>query len=312
MKWLKWTAGGVSLLLGGALIVLLSLRKTPTPLRSTWAPALELLGEPAKSAGAAIGRILPIDDKDEKEYGDLLSAEYAIYTNSADGSSIYVNSLIAGISRLASKPFRYRVALIPDGIPNAFALPGGLILVTRGLVETLETEAQLVSVLAHEMGHIECGHCIKLVRNEVLARKLDIPEAGRFVDFLNNLFFRHSYSKTEEAEADAFAYRIILRTSYSPSSVAGAFDRLLLCEGSWTEHDPKDEEADILRDYIMSHPPLLLRKARYEAEAKRWWARHPGQRRYCGHKNLSERVPMSARIWDEEWVTSAQPRSRLR
>jgi len=90
MKWLRWAAGGLSLLLGGGLIVLLSLRRTPTPLRSTWAPALELLGEPSKAVGVAIGKLLPIDDQDEKRYGEALAADYAHELNSTDKSSIYI------------------------------------------------------------------------------------------------------------------------------------------------------------------------------------------------------------------------------
>ena len=56
-------------------------------------------------------------------------------------------------------------------MPNAFALPGGVIIVTGGLLKTLKSEAELAAVLSHEMGHIELSHCLDTVRFQLLARK---------------------------------------------------------------------------------------------------------------------------------------------
>lgn len=163
-----------------------------------------------------------------------------------------------------------------------------------------------MSVLAHEMGHIECGHCFRAAKFEILTKKMDSSTLGVVADFLNTLFFRHAYSKTQEAEADAFAYKAIIRTRYSPSSVAASFVELQNYVKSRGDTSSSDQSADIIRDYFMSHPPLQLRIAKYDAEARRWWATNSGSRRYNGKKNLRDRVTLSQNSWDDEWTTEAQ------
>lgn len=301
----RWVVGAAILLLGGGLILLLSLQKSGPPLRASLVPAFQLLGEAAKSVDVATAKMMPIDDSDEKDYGDRLGERYERFYGSHDKDTEYLNALLGLIASSSSKPFRYRAFINWEPSPNAFAFPGGVIIVTQDLLKTLRTEGELVSVLAHEMGHIECGHCFHAVRFELLARKMDISDVGALLDSLNDLFFRHSFSKTEEAEADAFAYKVILETVYSPSSVAAAFNSLQIYDKGRGGAGAA-ESFDLVRDYIASHPPLRLRTAKYDAEARRWWSSHAGQRRYTGRKNLSDRTAMSARIWDDEWTASAQ------
>lgn len=305
MRWPRWAAGVAILLSGGGLILLLSVQKSRPPLRPSLVPAFQVLGEAARSVEVATGKMLPIDDRDEKDYGDRLRERYERFYGSDDKDSGYLNALLGLIASSSSKPFRYRAFISWEPSPNAFAFPGGVIIVTQDLLKTLRTEGELVSVLAHEMGHIECGHCFHAVRFELLARKMDISDVGALLDYLNDLFFRHSFSKTEEAEADAFAYKVILETAYSPSSVASAFDSFQIYDKGRGGAGAA-ESFDIVRDYISSHPPLRMRIAKYDAEARRWWSSHAGQRRYTGRKNLSDRMPMSARTWDDEWTASAQ------
>jgi len=64
-----------------------------------------------------------------------------------------------------------------------FTLPSGVILVTKGLLETMQSESELVSILAHELGHIERGHCFDVVKYELLARKIKSEKLGELAIF---------------------------------------------------------------------------------------------------------------------------------
>jgi predicted Zn-dependent protease len=289
-----------------ALIIILYNREVGTPLQSTFAPLFQLLGEPVKGVDVAATKLLPIDEFDEKEYGDCMASYYGSRADSGGTVFIYLNSLLTTLVPFSDKPFTYRVFVLHGNIPNACALPGGVILVTEGLLDVLETEGELVSVLAHEMGHIECGHCFETVKFELLSKKIDAATVGKIADFLSTLFLRHAYSKTQEAEADAFAFKAIIRTAYSPSSVAGSFVCLERFVESSGDTSGGERSADLLRDYFMSHPPLQLRASKYEADAKRWWTKNSGARRYVGKKNLNNRVSFLQKPWDDEWTTSAQ------
>ncbi len=305
MRFLRPVALVLILVSGGAFITVLFVGRVETPLKTSLAPLFQMLGEPVRGVDEAASKVLPVNEYDEKEYGERIAAYYKSRTDTGDSTYKYINGVLNNISSFSSKPFRYQAFILNTRYPNACAFPGGVILITQGLLDVLKTEGQVAAVLAHEMGHIECGHCFNAVKYELLTDKIDIPNVGSLADMLNRLFFRHSYSKTQEAEADLFSYKTILRTVYTPSSVAGAFHCLREYHedrGSGTD----GESADVLRDYFMSHPPLRLRVAKYEAEAERWWEKNPGVERYKGKRNLVERVPVSVRKWDGEWIDSTE------
>jgi predicted Zn-dependent protease len=90
----------------------------------------------------------------------------------------------------------------------------------------LQSEAQVVSVLAHELGHIERGHCFDKVRFELVARKVGSDTLGALADFAAQLLLRHSYSKTTEDEADEYAWELLVNSEYDPRGVGGAFESL--------------------------------------------------------------------------------------
>jgi beta-barrel assembly-enhancing protease len=101
---------------------------------------------------------LPIDDQTERALGGRLSAkvesEYRINTNK--NVNQYVNQLGQKIVRLSDRPdipYTFKV-LASEREARAFALPGGHIYVTTGLLMGLESECQLAGVLAHEVGHV--------------------------------------------------------------------------------------------------------------------------------------------------------------
>ena len=190
--------------LGGALLLFLYLQKIQPPVNATLAPVFERIGKPIKAIDHTMSKVMSINDVDEALYGEAIAANYrhSHYSKKDSLKLIYLNDLVDNLQVYSKKSFDYQVFLWNSSIPNAYALPGGIIVVTDGLMHIMENEAQLVSVLAHEMGHIEKGHCLDAVKYQLALEKIDAKPLGKLADFANTLLLRHSYSKTQENEAE--------------------------------------------------------------------------------------------------------------
>lgn len=293
------------LLFGLVLSTKLYVEKLQPPLASTLAPAFQIAGKTTGALNQALSKVIPVNELDEKEYGEAIALRYESLADSSDPDFTYANDLLKSLAIYAQKPFDYRVYVLPQSYANAYALPGGVILVTKGLLQTMQSEAELASVLAHEIGHVEREHCFSAVKYEILFEKLKSPTMGRLADFAVNLLLRHSFSKTQEADADEYAYDLILKTQYDPAGVGNAFRRL------WELHNPpadstentaQKSRANVFRDYFITHPPLPLRIEKFDARAEQWWKDHPAEKRYLGRSNLSTRTCFCKSVDEDEWL----------
>ena len=270
------------------------------------APAFQVLGRYPQAADRLIAKVIPVDSLDEKDLGEVMAqrCQQGFWNVvPSDPVNNYLNELVENLSQNARKPFTYRAFLLKMDIPNAFALPGGVIFVTSGLLDTLKSECELASVLAHELGHIELGHCFNAVKFELLSRKMGSSSLGAIADFTRNFLVRHSFSKTEENESDEYSYDLILNTTYDPVGVGAAFSSLREHQASQDPDEQRfeNESLDVFRDYFMSHPPLNLRIAKFSEKAKLWWRRYPKARRYVGRENLIKRQSFFSVPLDSEW-----------
>ena len=140
----------------------------------------------------------------------------------------YIDSLgnfLVSTSELPDKEFKFTILNTP--IINAFALPGGYIYLTRGLIYLCQNEAQLAGVIAHEIGHITARHTAKrytkTVGTKVLFQVLSVLSKNNFV---NNLLgqsaqlFLLSYSRSQEYQADQLAVRYMTRAGFDPKEMA--------------------------------------------------------------------------------------------
>jgi predicted Zn-dependent protease len=141
----------------------------------------------------------------------------------------YVQSLgarLAAASERPDLPWTFRV--VDDPTVNAFALPGGFIYVTRGILTHLRSEAELVGVLGHEIGHVTARHSVSQISRAQLTQlgfglgMILIPELRPFGDLasvgLQLLFL--SYGRDDEREADELGVRYMNRTSYDPRELS--------------------------------------------------------------------------------------------
>lgn len=269
----------------------------------SFAPLFQILGKAPQSLSRSVAKMLPIDSVDEGKLGKNLKSYYApMGTPAADEKKAlgYLNSIVKCLQSFKKKPFDYEIYILHSECPNAMALPGGVIIVTSGILKTMKSESELVAVLAHEMGHIEMSHCFDSVKYEILTKKILHNNLGAIADFAWNLLIRHSFSKTQEDEADKYGFQLLTNSQYDPSAMAKAFRNLKEASGRQYEGPPNP-----IRDYFMSHPPLEQRIAKFSAEAQAWWNNRNGERRYIGVENLKENMDLSLKDFgDSEWISN--------
>ncbi len=145
----------------------------------------------------------------------------------------YVQDLgarLAADSERPELPWSFRV--LDDPVVNAFALPGGFIYVTRGILGHLSSEAELAGVLGHEIGHVTARHSMNQLSKQQLAGiglglgAAVAPEiAGALGDIagtsLGLLFLKHG--RDDERQADELGVRYISRTGYPPAALGAVF-----------------------------------------------------------------------------------------
>lgn len=150
-----------------------------------------------------------------------------------------LDSLVAGMGgRLAGAtvkrdlPWTFRIADEP--VVNAFALPGGFIHVTRGILAHFGSHAELAAVLGHEIGHVTARHSAERLSRAQLAQvglgigAILSPEVAEFGDLLGAglgiLFLK--YSRDDERQADRLGVRYMLREGWDPRAATSVFDML--------------------------------------------------------------------------------------
>ncbi|MCB1179477.1 MAG: M48 family metallopeptidase, partial [Leptospiraceae bacterium] len=207
------------------LVFFLYQQEKNTVMESTLAPFYQILGKPILMADKVLNKTIPVNNADEKKYGESIKLRFSYLRDGSDQYK-YLNSLIKELSKNSKKPFQYEVFLLDSYSPNAFATPGGTIFVTKGLLEILKSESELVSILGHELGHVEKGHCFDMVKFELLAKKLGMETLGKLADFIFAFAIKTSYNKTQEDEADEYGYNLIIESKYNPLSTGIAFNRL--------------------------------------------------------------------------------------
>jgi predicted Zn-dependent protease len=177
---------------------------------------------------------------------------------------------VAGLGRkLAARSERpelpWSFTVIDDPTPNAFALPGGPIFVTRGLLVLMTSEAQLASVLGHEIGHVTARHSVSQMSKQQLAQlglglgAILVPGgdqlAGVASQGLGLLFLK--YGRDDERQADELGFRYALNEGYDVREMGKVFlalQRASSLEGAqdiptWAASHPAEPEriADVER-----------------------------------------------------------------
>lgn len=152
----------------------------------------------------------------------------------------YLNLLGQTVAQFSAKPETfggYHFLLLDSDEINAFAAPGGLILISRGMVRCCKSEDELVAVLAHEVSHVDHQHGLKAIRKGRLTTALttlgatagktlgdqdlaQVTEAfeGSIGDIASTMM-NNGYARTTEFEADKGAVAIMKKLGYDPAAL---------------------------------------------------------------------------------------------
>lgn len=196
-----------------------------------------------------------------READPQISGQYGLYPDS--GLQVYVRGLgqrLAAVSERPNLPWSFRV--VDDPIINAFAVPGGFIYVTRGILAHFNSEAELVSVLGHEIGHVTARHSASQMSTQQLAQVGLVAGAilaPQYQDFaglaqagLGLMFLK--FSRDDERQADELGLRYLTRIRYDAREMPKVFAMLASVS--------QGEGAGRLPGWLSTHPDPADRQQR--------------------------------------------------
>lgn len=164
------------------------------------------------------------------------------------------------LTRHTDLPITLTMHVLDHKMVNAFALPGGHVVLFRGLIDAAETPEELASVLAHEIGHVvsrdPTRHALRSAGSiGVLGLLFGDFAGGAIVLFLTERLIQAQYSRAAEAEADTFAHALLSDAKVPPSALGDMFEGLLKRYG----------QKEDLMVHFLSHPALPDRIMRAQA-----------------------------------------------
>jgi predicted Zn-dependent protease len=210
------------------------LRAIPTPgsapapqSLSNAAPQPSLLADTSEQEEIQIGRQLA---------GNLLGAAPLVRDEALQR---YVNRVGRWVASQSTRPeLKWHFGVLDTDSPNAFALPGGYVFVTRGLLRALGNEAELAAVLGHEIGHVQEKHHLKILKQSQgvdLASSLlgsQVNRGGLQGAAAQALLGKgaealaRGLDKDAEYEADRLGVVLATRAGYDPYAMAGVLQKL--------------------------------------------------------------------------------------
>ncbi|HHX41664.1 MAG TPA: M48 family metalloprotease [Armatimonadetes bacterium] len=231
------------------------------------------------------------------------------------------------------EPRDYSFKILESDDVNAFAIPGGFIYVTLGLLRFVESEDELAAVLGHEIAHLTAHHGVKQLRREILLTLGLVLLRGYVTDTVSTLsqvggvLYSLRHSRADEAAADAGGLVKMLRAGYDPIAMAAFLEKCA---------EREKQKPSRLEVYFMTHPPTAdrLERATHRPEtdprntevrravAKGYTERGLYRQAIRAHEQVLAREPhdvaqhlAAARCWEqlghpdrarEEWSRAAQ------
>ena len=171
----------------------------------------------------------------------------------SEGEDPRLEAAGALLERLAShweeNPYELQLAIMEEESPNAFAVPGGAIYLTRGLLDSVESENELAFVLGHEIGHFRNrDHLRGLGRGLIVSLALSALTGGSAAESIPQLvttITQSGFAREQERDADAFGIALVEAEYGHVAGADGFFKRL---------PDAKADLGDEFSSYFATHP----------------------------------------------------------
>jgi predicted Zn-dependent protease len=268
----------------------------------TLSSLLDLWSDALRNTDQIGMRLTRVSDEEEMRIGADLAREIIVSSLPDPAADAYIadvaQSLLPDVQR---RGIRYQFHVIDSPAINAFALPGGQVFVMTGMLNFVQSEAELAAVLGHEISHVDLRHCIERYQYEIKLKKIGAPEVGAMVEFAHRIA-TSGFSRYQELDADAQGERLSIEARYDPGAGAALFTRM---KAQFHEPDREQQTTPVgevtqatgeaLAAYFRTHPPSDERARKLNEMV----AGKSGEY-YMGTGNLHERVAMSQRRYPEE------------
>lgn len=249
----------------------------------------------AKKSSDAFSKVTE-DISLEQEYyiGRAVAAEilgkYKLYNNVA--LQTYLTKICNTLVLYSSRPelyVGYRIGILRSDELNAFATPGGHILITTGMLRCCRSEDAIAAVIAHEIGHIQLQHATKAIRSsrtkeafsalgDTIEASLSDTKLGKMTEAFNtgvgditDTLMSSGYSKSQEFDADSEAVKLLANAGYDPN---GLIDMLTVLgeksdkskaftpEGIFSTHPAPATRISKARFAIFKYSPVTTQEKR--------------------------------------------------
>ena len=193
----------------------------------------------------------------EQNYAPMQQSQGGIYDVDPELTA-YVSDIGQRLAAVSDRPLPYEFVVLNNGVPNAWALPGGKIAINRGLLTELQSEAELAAVLGHEIVHAAARHSAQKMERGMLLQGLVVASAIATSDSsYGNLaiggasvgaqLINQAYGRGAELEADKYGMRYMSAAGYDPQGAVSLQETFVrLSEG---------QQTDWLTGLFASHPP---------------------------------------------------------
>ena len=213
--------------------------------------------------------IMIYSDADEVEMGRKAHAEVLRQYGKYEDTSLqrHINDIGQSLAKISHRPnIQYQYMVVDKPFINAFALPGGFVYITRGMLTHLNSEAELAGVLGHETGHITARHGVKRLQKAmasqlILAGVAIATESGGIVQGSSILLTAalQTYSRRDEHQADDLGGLYAFKAGYDPTKSMGFLKTL----------KKMDKETPSAVEVIFrTHPLTKDRIERVDAQAR--------------------------------------------
>lgn len=169
----------------------------------------------------------------------------------------YVNDVGQGLAKVSHRPnLPYEFTVVGSSIMNAFALPGGKIVITTGLLAKFENEAEIAGVLGHEIGHVTARHAARMISRAYLFQiplivgsiYADRKGKGEELVALSSVglaLLQLKYSRDQESQSDELGMEYAVKAGYNPKGVVELLEVL---------QSAHEKEPSALEGMLMTHP----------------------------------------------------------
>jgi predicted Zn-dependent protease len=235
---------------------------------------------------------IPISKREETQFGSQVLKDYESLVRSQNKTltrkgkdvrylTLLVNDLRPNMKH-AERYQKFDIAIVDDDIIDAYSIPGGHLLFTRGLIDDVQSEAELVGVICHELSHLDRGHQLLPLKQS--------KRTNTAVDFRSSMQWLATSAKPFrpefESQADADAVKWMLASGYDARELA----RLLI---RWQERqDQTASWTKMVPSFARSHPGSARRATVILDSVDQAQDKHDAL--IVGKENLAKRKPHSS------------------